>query len=254
MRLFADRWSLRSRLGLLSTTLADVERWLLPPACLLCNEPVPEREGDALICGLCRTRWRPIPHPVCERCGQPALKDLECRLCADWPAGLSRVRSAVWLEGSARDAVHQLKYQGWTRTAEAMAQAMRPLEPLTSGVSLIPVPLAEGRLRARGYNQSERIASALATVLGTRVRSDLLRRVRETRTQTALTPEARHANVAGAFQAVAVQGVELVLVDDVFTTGATLAAAGAALASAGAARVEAVTFARAVTDLGTGAV
>jgi predicted amidophosphoribosyltransferase len=76
--------------------------------------------------------------------------------------------------------------------------------------------------------------------------------VRETPTQTALTPEARHANVAGAFEADGVKGLKLVLVDDVFTTGATLAAAGAALMGAGAVRVEAVTFARAVTDLGGG--
>jgi predicted amidophosphoribosyltransferase len=84
------------------------------------------------------------------------------------------------------------------------------------------------------------------------VRCDLLQRVRETRTQTALTPEARHANVSGAFRAGAVKGLELVLVDDVFTTGATLAAAAAALVGAGAARVEAVTFARAVVELGVG--
>jgi ComF family protein len=245
---FADRPTLR----FLVTTLAGVERWLLPPACLLCNDPIPDSEGDALICGLCRTRWRPVPHPVCERCGQPSLKDLECRLCAEWPSGLSRVRSAVWLEGSARDAVHQLKYEGWTRGAEALARVMRRLEPLTGGVSLIPVPLAQGRRRQRGYNQSERIAVALGAMLNIPVRDDLLWRVRETRTQTALTPEARHANVAGAFQARAVKGMELVLVDDVFTTGATLAAAGAALVSGGAARVEAVTFARAVADLGAG--
>lgn len=230
--------------------LAGVERWLLPPVCLLCGEPVAEREGDALICSLCRARWRPIPHPVCPRCGQPGLQDLDCRICTGWPGGLARVRSAVWLEGTAREAVHRLKYEGWTRAAEAMAQAMRRLEPLTGGLSLIPVPLGRRRLRERGYNQSERIARALGSCLGIPVRADLLHRVRETRTQTALTPEARHANVAGAFGAGAVSGLELVLVDDVFTTGATLAAAGAALADAGAARVDAVTFARAVVELG----
>ena len=239
----------RTYIDRLASTLAGVERWLLPPACLLCSEPIPEREGDALICGLCRLRWRPVPHPVCERCGQPRLRDLECRLCADWPGGLSRARTAVWLEGSARDAVHQLKYEGWSRVAEAMADAMRGLEPLTGGVSLIPVPLGGRRLRERGYNQSERIASALGSRLALPVRTDLLERVRETRTQTALTPEARHANVAGAFRAGPVAGLELALVDDVFTTGATLAAAAAALVKAGAARVEAVTFARAVVDL-----
>jgi ComF family protein len=245
MPLFADpgRWM---RHSYVAGILAGVERWLLPPACLLCDEPVPEREADALICDLCRIRWRPIPHPLCDRCGQPGLGDLECRLCAEWPGGLSRVRSGVWLEGSARDAVHRLKYEGWTRVSEAMARAMLQLEPLTGRVFLIPIPLGRRRLRLRGYNQSECIASALGACTGVPVRTDLLRRVRETPTQTALTPEARHANVAEAFHAGAVKGLELVLVDDVFTTGATLAAAGAALVQAGAVRAEAVTFARAL--------
>lgn len=233
----------------IGAALAGVERWLLPAACLLCTEPIPEREGDALICGLCRLRWRRVPHPVCDRCGQPRFRDLECRLCSDWPEGLERVRTAVWLEGSARGAVHQLKYEGWSRAAEAMAEAMRGLEPLTGGVSLIPVPLGGRRFRERGYNQSERIASELGSRLRLAVLTDLLQRVRETRTQTALTPEARHANVAGAFTAGPASGLSLVLVDDVFTTGATLAAAAAALVQAGAKKVDAVTFARAVVEL-----
>ena len=233
----------------LKTTLAQVERWLLPAACLLCNEPVAARENDALICDLCRLRWRPVPHPVCERCGQPSFRGLECRLCCAWPFGLSRARSAVWLEDSARDAVHQLKYEGWSRVAESMAEAMRSLEPLTERVCLVPVPLGARRQRRRGYNQSERIASALHARTGLDLRTDLLLRVRETQTQTALTPESRHANVMGAFSARAAVGLHLVLVDDVFTTGATLAAAAAALMEAGANRVEAVTFARAVIDL-----
>lgn len=232
--------------------VSAAERWLLPPACLLCEEPIAEREGDALICSLCRLRWRSLPHPVCVRCGQPSIRGLECRVCQSWPEGLARVRSAVWLEGTARDAVHRLKYDGWSRAAQAMATAMKGLEPLTPGVSLIPIPLGQRRQRTRGYNQSAEIAKALGGELGLSVRADLLRRTRETPTQTALTPEARHANVAGAFEAGTVEGLHVVLVDDVFTTGATLAAAGAALMQAGAVRVEAVTFARAGMDLGGG--
>ena len=225
--------------------LAGVERWLLPPACLLCQSPVPPRQGDALVCELCRSRWEPVAGPVCARCGQPAFGELECRLCAAWPAGLTRVRSAVWLRGSARHAVHLLKYEGWWRVAEALAEAMRALEPLTGRVCLIPIPLGARRLRERGYNQSERLAGAIAERVDGVVRADLLRRTRDTRTQTALTPEAREANVAGAFEAIGRPPACVVLVDDVFTTGATLCAAAIALRAAGAERVEAVTFARA---------
>lgn len=233
-----------------AAALREVERWLLPPACLCCDAPIPAREGDILVCGPCRSRWRRVPDPLCPRCGQPAFGDLECRICADWPAGLARVRSAVWLSGGAQRAVHLLKYEGWWRVAESMAEAMTSLEPLTGRVSLIPVPLGAGRLRSRGYNQSERLARALGARLGNPVRADLLRRGRETSTQTALTPDARRANVAGAFVARAPVAGRVVLVDDVFTTGATLIAAAAALAAAGVESVEAVTFGRAVEPIG----
>jgi ComF family protein len=233
------------RVRAVGAALAELERWLLPPACLLCEAPIPAREGDALVCGLCLTRWRRVPHPLCARCGQPSMEGVDCRICAAWPPALARARSAVWLEGTARRAAHQLKYGGWTRLAQAMADAMRGLEPLTGRVCLIPIPLGARRQAERGYNQSERLAVALATRLGGTLRTDLLRRARDTRTQTALTPEARQANVAGAFTGTGRPPARVVLVDDVFTTGATLCAAAAALRDAGAEAVEAVTFARA---------
>jgi ComF family protein len=232
-----------------AAALAGVERWLLPAACLLCDEPVPVTEGDALVCGVCRLRWREVVGPLCHKCGQPVFGDLECRLCAAWPPGLERARSAVWLTRGARDAVHRFKYEGWWRLAEPLADAMRGLEPLSGQVCLIPIPLGAKRLRQRGYNQSERIAEALGRRTGLRIRPGILSRIRETPTQTALTPEGRQANVAGAFRATGAAGMACVLVDDVFTTGATLAEAGSALRIAGATRVEAVTFARAQEPL-----
>ena len=222
-----------------------LERWLLPAECLLCRGP---SEDDALVCALCRSRWRPLPDPVCVRCGDPLEPEEACRLCTGWPTGLARVRSAVRLDGGARDAVHKLKYEGWWRITHAMATRMSRLEPLTAGVVLVPVPLARRRERLRGYNQSERLATALATRLGLRVRTDVLERTRSTRTQTALTPDERQANVAGAFAARRACGLRAVLVDDVFTTGATLLAAAQGLLAAGADRVEAVTFGRAVSQ------
>jgi ComF family protein len=155
----------------------------------------------------------------------------------------------VWLEEGARRAVHRLKYEGWWRVAQVMANRMQGLEPLTGRVCLIPVPLGAARERERGYNQSERIASALGALIEAPVRCDVLRRVRETRTQTALAPEARQANLAGAFACAGAEGLTAVLVDDVFTTGATLVSAAAALAAAGADTVDGITFARATEPL-----
>jgi len=231
--------------------LRRAERWLLPGACLLCQEPVGEADSDPLICQLCLSRFRRLPEPCCARCGQPQAGPADpCRICAAWPPGFGRVRTAVWLDDLARSAVHQLKYAGWPRVAEGLARLMAQALPTESGAVLVPVPLAPGRLRRRGYNQAERLAASLSERTGRPLRRDLLARVRDTRTQTALPPEARQANVAGAFRKVGVAEAHVVLVDDVFTTGATLAAAAAALLEGGAKSVGAVTFARAQPPIG----
>ena len=248
------------------------EQLLLPGECLLCRALLSFRDSARLVCDVCRHRWRPVRPPWCGRCGQPEPLFGRCRLCAEWPAAFGLARSAVWLDAGAREAVHALKYGGLPRIATELAVAMVGLDVpgLDSGL-LVPVPLGRARLRDRGYNQSERLARAL----GRRWRRpvvDLLVRTRDTAAQTALTPEARLANVAGAFE---MRNVEtgnaeggmrnrrpddrsafrlptsafqrpLILVDDVFTTGATLAEAARALERAGAGTVSAVTFGRAV--------
>ena len=186
-----------------------------------------------------------------------------CRLCAAWPEALRFVRSAVWLDAGARGAVHALKYGGLPRVARDLAAAMTDVDlPGRDSAWLVPVPLGPRRLRQRGYNQSERLARALSRHWRRPV-VELLARTRETTTQTALTPEARLANVAGAFQlrigdcglrissekvqsAIRNPKSAIVLVDDVFTTGATLAEAARALEVAGATTIAAVTFGRAV--------
>ncbi len=244
-----------------------VEQLLLPAECLLCRALLSFADSSRLVCDVCRHRWRPVRPPWCARCGQPEPLFGRCRLCAEWPTAFGLARSAVWLDAGAREAVHALKYGGLPRIATQLAAAMAGLElPGIDSAWLVPVPLGRARLRTRGYNQSERLARAL----GRRWRRpvvDLLVRTRDTAAQTALTPEARLANVAGAFETRNAEGGTrngrtdecsafrvpssaldrpLVLVDDVFTTGATLAEAARALDQAGAHTVSAVTFGRAV--------
>jgi ComF family protein len=182
----------------------------------------------------------------------------------DWPAALTVVRSAVWLADGAREAVHALKYGGLPRIADDLTAPMAGVAlPADEASVLVPIPLAPKRLRERGYNQSEALAAALGRRWRLPVARDLLTRVRETATQTTLTPETRLANVAGAFEvrnaefgmrnesgsvhsAFPIPHSTLILVDDVFTTGATLAEAARALEQAGARTIVGVTFGRAV--------
>lgn len=144
--------------------------------------------------------------------------------------------------------VHRFKYQGWWRLAESFAQRMVPLLREFGEADLVPVPLAAGRRRDRGYNQAEVLAEALGLLTGNPVRADRLFRIRETGTQTRLAPEARRANLAGAFAGER-ELRAAILVDDVFTTGATLTSAATVLLDSGAAWVGGVTFARAEPPL-----
>ncbi len=157
--------------------------------------------------------------------------------------------------GSGQSVVHALKYDGWHAVASGMAERMArlswPLDVREERAAVIPVPLAEARLRERGFNQSERLATALAARWHLPVWRDVLARSRSTQTQTRLTPEERLANVSGAFRvhdassSLRLRNAHVVLVDDVVTTAATLNACAAALVAAGARIVSYLTFGRA---------
>jgi ComF family protein len=224
-----------------------VERWLLPPACIACGLPVTAAE-EPLVCAVCRARWRAIPAPACPTCGEPAPLALACRVCADWPPDFGPAQSAVELDPPVRRLVHRFKYQGWWRLAASFATRMAPLLRGVTDVDLVPVPLSPARLRQRGYNQAERLAEALGALTGLPVCAERMARVRDTPTQTRLTPEHRRANLAAAFAAAECHRA-VMLVDDVFTTGATLCSAATALLERGAERVGGITFARAPLPL-----
>lgn len=185
---------------------------------------------------------------MCATCGEANPLGLSCRVCPDWPAGFECARSAVILDPAVRRLVHRFKYDGWRRLADVFALPMVPLLADLPGATLVPIPVARRRRRERGYNQAEELACALGRAAGVPVAADRLWRSTETTSQTRLGPEARRANLAGVFST-APDDRPVILVDDVFTTGATLVSAASALLDAGAPRVLAVTFARAAAPL-----
>lgn len=239
-----------------------LERFLLPNTCVACERVVASGTPDALVCSVCLSRLEPVG-PGCVRCQQPLPPVGPCRFCQGWPDVVIRVRSAVWIGPEARAMIHHLKYEGYTRVADDVADRIARAVERPPDRLLVPVPLGQRRERQRGYNQAAVIARALARRWGLPVARHLLARRRETRSQTALTPEDRRRNVAGAFVAAPLPNSSpgqrgapsapgkggrgsIILLDDVLTTGATLMAAADALAAAGWPVIEAVTFARAL--------
>jgi ComF family protein len=193
--------------------------------------------------------------PLCWGCGGPAGRgEPLCRSCrgsfhrlASEPVWLSFVRvwAPVAYSGAARDLVRALKFRGAVGLANAMAAQIAANAPAgwLEDVTLVPVPLHPRRLRSRGYNQAAAIAQALGSRTGLQVLDGLVRggpglpQVGRHRAE-------RRTGPAGVIEMVAEPAGRVLLVDDVVTTGATLAACRTALVSGGAVEVDAVAFAR----------
>ncbi|MEP6691270.1 MAG: double zinc ribbon domain-containing protein [Gemmatimonadaceae bacterium] len=226
----------------------------LPRTCVSCERALAMGE-HGVVCGGCWSRLALLPAPRCDRCGHPLrtrFASAACGWCELLPPYVRAARSVCWMPGTTASAiVRALKYEGWTAVADGIAERMArlpwPDDVVAERTAVVPVPLAPVRLRERGFNQSALIAASLAARWRIPMWNDRLVRTRRTGTQTRLTPDQRRRNVAGAFAVGegGVRGAHIVLVDDVITTGATLAQCAAVLFGAGARIVSYVSFARA---------
>ena len=231
-------------------------------ACRLCEVALPEGE----LCPQCRELLGAYRRePVCDCCGRylldrgvaasagRAVEQLPaglCPHCRAQPPCFNRARSVAPYEGVVRSAVHNFKYRNrryLARTLVGLMLAVAADELAFRRHQLVlPVPISRQRLRHRGFNQAGELAHEVARGLQMEYSDTALVKVRETPPQTGLTRRERKTNLSGAFKLVRpdlIRGQEILIIDDVFTTGATIGAVCPVLRQAGAAQVTMLTFA-----------
>lgn len=231
-------------------------RWLLdsvlPPSCLVCSEPV---EADGQFCLACFKNVNFITPPFCACCGvpfgfqTPGEGEQLCITCITSPPAYNAARAAIRYDETARRMILPFKYNDRAEAAPNLARLLlRAGEGSVRAVDmLVPVPLHPIRLRQRRYNQAALLAKSLAKLTHKPVGVEILRRVRPTRKLEGMDLATRRAELAGAIglkPGAKVQGMHIMLIDDVMTTGATAHQCAQALRQGGAARVDVLTIAR----------
>ena len=226
---------------------------IYPAQCIGCGAMV---DRDFGLCGACWSEMHFISGTVCDSCGVPLPGEsdgyrIDCDSCLRDPRPWSAGRAALLYEGQGRKLVLALKHGDRTEIADVAANWLeRAADPLLQGDPVIcPVPLHWTRLLKRKYNQSALLSAALARRRGLSHCPDLLRRTRRTPTLEGKTREQRYALLGSAIsmhparQAI-IRGRNVLLVDDVMTSGATLNACTDACYQAGAAEVRVAVLAR----------
>lgn len=231
----------RSRAKGLADSLLN---FVFPPVCGACKKP------GSLLCDTCHNQLQWLRAPLCDRCGRPVSRATHCcTVCQERPLPLNHIRAAVLFAHPVSKLIHNLKYNSAFALAQPLAQMMVDVWPkwqIPVDV-VLPIPLHAERQRKRGYNQSALLTRTFCEGTALPYAEDALQRTRFTTPQVGLSAARRLENVQDAFQAdTRVLGKHVLLIDDVCTTGATMAAAATTLLAAGAKTVSGYCVARAI--------
>lgn len=228
---------------------------LFPPACLSCGKGLPGRP-QVSFCPACLQKVRQLEAPFCSRCGRPfqeaAGASHQCGFCLTHGWHFRQARAALRYESPVSEAVRRFKYGGSMdslTTFAALSRQYLQRHPLHEPDLLVPVPLHITRLRQRGFNQALILCRKIFPAWRGKIEHRVLARRCSTKSQAGLNGTERRRNVRGAFMVPRpeiVQDRKVLLVDDVFTTGATVDECARVLIRSQAARVDVFTFARAV--------
>ncbi|MBN1375220.1 MAG: ComF family protein, partial [Dehalococcoidia bacterium] len=221
----------------------EVIDFFFPRECIECG-----KIGD-FICIECLKKLPRLLPPLCPRCGKPESSGSFCHECWKTSCSLERVRSVFIFDGIVRKAVHSLKYHNLRAIAGCLGDYMAGyyLENNMTGDVLVPVPLYDKRLQARGYNQSALLAKEMSRIVKMPVEEYMVKRTRDTSPQARTkNVEERRLNMEKAFCSIGANmlGKDIIVIDDVCTSGATLEACASVLRAAGARSVTGFTLAR----------
>lgn len=224
---------------------------LFPETCPLCSNPSSDHK-TAPICPECWQSIVPYEGPKCLKCGKPLVSEASttCGECLkDEPAFASAACYGLY-DGALKKAINLMKYHNVKRLSSPLSRVM--LNMKTSQVdAVLPVPLYITRLKQRGFNQSALIARYMAEGLGSKLILDSLVKVRDTKAQVGLNSRERRKNMRNAFgikNRELIKGKQILLIDDVATTGATIRECSKVLKKAGAGPVHVITLAHGALD------
>lgn len=244
---------------MLKEALRDLADVLFPPRCQSCRR-VAEKLANDLFCGACEEKINYLRSPLCPACGAPFAgsegTDHLCGDCLISPQPFTVARSAAAFEGILLEAIHAFKYRHRTGLGRGLGKILTgdsyARMELQGYTMIMPVPLHVRRLRERGFNQSLILAKVFSKRFSIPLDFVTLRRERDTPPQTMMGRKERQANIKGAFGVAHKERVgkqRVLLIDDVYTTGSTLAECARVLLNNGAAQVGVLTLARAVKDV-----
>ena len=234
---------------LLQQAIETAITFLYPAECHVCNGFL----GVAAMPYICANCWQDIQFvepPWCDICGTPDANG-RCDDCATSPPRYGKLRAIAFYQTTLQQAVHLFKFRKKKAFASHLIQLINAHIPVDCNISeydaVLPIPIHKKRLQERGFNQAMLLADGIAKAEGLPVLADALVRKRHTVAQSSLDKAARQQNIVGAFEVRnpdAIRGKRLLIIDDVFTTGATIREAVSELWTADPAEVDVLTLAR----------
>jgi len=221
----------------LSDTLKSGLDFILPPNCLICNKEI----NTGLMCNNCLDYIPEVKPPLCRFCGRPIKKRNPCRFCKK-KIYIDYGRAFMLFIPPYDKIIHHLKYRKKTKLAVFLGRAMASIIKsdyfLKDADTIVPVPLFWWKNLRRGYNQAALLSEIISQECNIKM-NDILKRIKNTKSQTKLKEQKRRKNVLNAFalKSNTIENKTIILIDDVMTTGATINECARVLKNAGAEKV-----------------